>query len=57
MAQRVSRWYLVLGGVAVGRGFDPQSDLEHFFSENQQMIDCVNNCSFSSTKMNINTVL
>jgi hypothetical protein len=27
------RWYLVLGGVAVGRGFEPQSDLELFFAE------------------------
>jgi hypothetical protein len=26
-------WYLVLGGVAVGRGFEPQSDLELSFSE------------------------
>jgi hypothetical protein len=25
--------YLVLGGVAVGRGFEPQSDLELFFAE------------------------
>jgi hypothetical protein len=23
----LERWYLVLGGVAVGRGFEPQSDL------------------------------
>jgi hypothetical protein len=33
MAIRLSglkRWYLVLGGVAVGRGFKPQSDLELF---------------------------
>jgi hypothetical protein len=29
----LERWYLVLGGVAVGRGFEPQSDLEHFFAE------------------------
>jgi hypothetical protein len=27
------RWYLVLGGVAEGRGFEPQSDLEFFFAE------------------------
>jgi hypothetical protein len=26
-------WYLVLGGVAVGRGFEPQSDLELSFAE------------------------
>jgi hypothetical protein len=26
-------WYLVLGGVTVGRGFEPQSDLELFFAE------------------------
>jgi hypothetical protein len=26
----LKRWYLVLGGVAVDRGFDPQSDLELF---------------------------
>jgi hypothetical protein len=24
----LERWYLVLGGFAVGRGFEPQSDLE-----------------------------
>jgi hypothetical protein len=29
----LERWYLVLGGVAVGRGFEPQSDLEPFFAE------------------------
>jgi hypothetical protein len=29
----LERWYLVLGGVAVGRGFKPQSDLELFFAE------------------------
>jgi hypothetical protein len=29
----LERWYLVLGGVAVGRGFEPQSDLELFFAE------------------------
>jgi hypothetical protein len=28
----LERWYLVLGGVAVGRGFEPQSALEHFFA-------------------------
>jgi hypothetical protein len=33
LAQRVERWYLVLGGVAVGRGFEPQSDLELSFAE------------------------
>jgi hypothetical protein len=29
----LKRWYLVLGGVAVGCGFEPQSDLEIFFAE------------------------
>jgi hypothetical protein len=29
----IERWYLVLGGVAVGRGFEPQSDLELSFVE------------------------
>jgi hypothetical protein len=29
----LERWYLVLAGVAVGRGFEPQSDLELFFAE------------------------
>jgi hypothetical protein len=29
----VERWYLVLGGVAVGHKFEPQSDLELFFAE------------------------
>jgi hypothetical protein len=29
----LERWYLVLGGVAVGRGFEPQSDLELSFAE------------------------
>jgi hypothetical protein len=29
----LERWYLVLGGVVVGRGFEPQSDLELFFAE------------------------
>jgi hypothetical protein len=29
----LERWYLVLGGVAVGRGFEPQSDLELSFVE------------------------
>jgi hypothetical protein len=28
------RWYLVLGGVAVGRGLEPQSDLELFYANN-----------------------
>jgi hypothetical protein len=26
-------WYLVLGGVAIGRGFEPQSDLELSFAK------------------------
>jgi hypothetical protein len=29
----LERWYLVLGVVAVGRAFEPQSDLELFFAE------------------------
>jgi hypothetical protein len=29
----LEHWYLVLGGVAVGRGFEPQSDLELSFTE------------------------
>jgi hypothetical protein len=29
----LEHWYLVLGGVAVGRGFEPQSDLELSFAE------------------------
>jgi hypothetical protein len=29
----LERWYLVLGGVAVGRRFEPQSDLELSFAE------------------------
>jgi hypothetical protein len=29
----LERWYLVLGGVAVGRGFEAQYDLELFFTE------------------------
>jgi hypothetical protein len=29
----LERWYLVLGGVAVGRGFEPQSDLELSFAK------------------------
>jgi hypothetical protein len=29
----LERWYLVLGGIAVGRGFEPQFDLELFFAE------------------------
>jgi hypothetical protein len=29
----LEHWYLVLGGVAVGRGFEPQSDLEHSFAK------------------------
>jgi hypothetical protein len=31
--RRLERWYLVLGGVAVGRGFEPQSDLELSFAK------------------------
>jgi hypothetical protein len=31
--QFLERWYLMLGGVAVGRGFEPQSDLELSFAE------------------------
>jgi hypothetical protein len=30
---RVEHWYLVLGSVAVGLGFEPQSDLELSFAE------------------------
>jgi hypothetical protein len=29
----LERWYLVLGGVAVGRGFEPQSDLDLSFAK------------------------
>jgi hypothetical protein len=29
----LERWYLVLGGVVVGRGFEPQSDLELSFAK------------------------
>jgi hypothetical protein len=29
----LERWYLVLGGVAVDRGFEPQSDLELSFAK------------------------
>jgi hypothetical protein len=29
----LEHWYLVLGGVAVSRGFEPQSDLELSFAE------------------------
>jgi hypothetical protein len=29
----LERWYFVLGGVAVGRGFEPQSDLELSFAK------------------------
>jgi hypothetical protein len=29
----LEHWYLVLGGVAVGRGFESQSDLELSFAE------------------------
>jgi hypothetical protein len=29
----LERWYLVLGGVAIRHGFEPQSDLELFFAE------------------------
>jgi hypothetical protein len=29
----LERWYLVLGSVAVGRGFEPQSDLELSFAK------------------------
>jgi hypothetical protein len=29
----LERWYLVLGGVAVGRGFEPESDLELSFAK------------------------
>jgi hypothetical protein len=29
----LERWYLMLGGVAVGRGFEPQSDLELSFTK------------------------
>jgi hypothetical protein len=29
----LEHWYLVLGGVAIGRGFEPQSDVELFFAE------------------------
>jgi hypothetical protein len=29
----LEHWYLVLGGVAVGRGFEPQSDLELSFAK------------------------
>jgi hypothetical protein len=32
-ARGLERWYLVLGGVAVVRGFGPQSDLELSFAE------------------------
>jgi hypothetical protein len=32
MAIWLERCYLVLGGVAVGRGFEPQSDLKPFFT-------------------------
>jgi hypothetical protein len=29
----LERWYLVLGSVAVGRGFEPQSDLQLSFAK------------------------
>jgi hypothetical protein len=29
----LEHWYLVLGGVAVGRRFEPQSDMELSFTE------------------------
>jgi hypothetical protein len=29
----LKHWYLVLGGVAVGHGFEPHSNLELFFAE------------------------
>jgi hypothetical protein len=29
----LERWYLVLGGDAIGHGFEPQSDLELSFAE------------------------
>jgi hypothetical protein len=29
----LDRWYLVPGGVAIGRGFEPQSDMELSFAE------------------------
>jgi hypothetical protein len=29
----LERWYLLLGGVAVGRGFEPQSNLELSFAQ------------------------
>jgi hypothetical protein len=34
----LSRWYLVLGGVAVGHGlFEPKSDLELFSAKNMNI--------------------
>jgi hypothetical protein len=30
---KIERWYLVLGGVVVGRGIEPQCDLELSFAE------------------------
>jgi hypothetical protein len=29
----LERWYIVLGGVAIGRGFEPKSDLELSFAK------------------------
>jgi hypothetical protein len=29
----LERWYLVLGGIALGHGFEPQSDLELSFAK------------------------
>jgi hypothetical protein len=34
----LKRWYLVLGGVAVGRGFDPKSDLEFLSAKSKSSV-------------------
>jgi hypothetical protein len=38
----LERWYLVLGGVAVCRGFEHQSNLEPFFAE--IIVQCIYTC-------------
>jgi hypothetical protein len=43
----LERSYLVLGGVAVGRGFEPQSDMELSFAE---ILKNVLFCLFSSRR-------
>jgi hypothetical protein len=51
----LERWYLVLGRVAVGRGFEPQSDLELSFAE--ILINIANQVIFNGAGLSLDRFL